>query len=85
MPAGVSLASYSKFFIAAMLAMLAGSQTIHVIYRPMDNMDALVKEEMDRLTKLLEPTPKEVETKISVTAKESGSMQTKISIETKNP
>jgi len=51
----------------------------------MDNMDALVKEEMDRLTKLLEPTPKEVETKISVAAKESGSMQTKTSIETKNP
>ena len=105
MPAGVSLASYSKFFIAAMLAMLAGSQTIHVIYRflhssytsvsisfwswdllrPMDNMDALVKEEMDRLTKLLEPTPKEVETKISFAAKKSGSMQTKTSIETKNP
>ena len=36
MPAGVSLAQYSKFTLSAMITMFAGSQTVHLIYRPLD-------------------------------------------------
>ena len=36
MPAGVSMAQYCKFTLAAMISMFAGSQTIHLIYRPLD-------------------------------------------------
>lgn len=51
MPAGVSLPTYLKFFVASMLAMMAGSQTIHVIYHPLEGMDNLVQQEIERLKK----------------------------------
>lgn len=52
MPAGVSLPAYLKFFVASMLAMVAGSQTVHVIYHPLEGMDILVQQEIERLKKL---------------------------------
>lgn len=49
MPAGVNWPTYLKFFTAAMFAMMAGSQTVHIIYQPMQGMDALVKQEIEIL------------------------------------
>ena len=36
MPAGVSWGTYLRFATVAMLTMMAGSQTVHMIYRPLD-------------------------------------------------
>lgn len=49
MPAGVDLPRYLRFFAAAMLAMVAGSQTVHIIYQPLSGLDELVQQEIDRL------------------------------------
>ena len=51
MPAGVNLPTYLKFFVASTLSMMAGSQTIHIIYHPLDNLDVLVQQEIERLKK----------------------------------
>jgi len=48
MPLGVSWGQYLKFTSAAMLSMFAGSQLVHVYYRPLDDMDKLIKEELLR-------------------------------------
>lgn len=45
MPAGVSWPSYIKFFAAAMLSMMAGAQTVHLIYRPLEDLDKYIEEE----------------------------------------
>lgn len=51
MPAGVSWPQYLKFFVAAMVSMLLGSQVVHVYYRPLDDLDELVQQEVERLNK----------------------------------
>jgi len=43
MPAGVSTYTYVKFATAALVSMALGSQTVHVIYRPLQDLDDLVK------------------------------------------
>lgn len=50
MPAGVSWSTYIKFSTAAMLSMLAGSQIIHNIYRPLDDLDTYVEKEYEKHT-----------------------------------
>ena len=35
MPAGVSVRVYVKHLTVALLAMLAGAQTVHLLYRPL--------------------------------------------------
>lgn len=42
MPAGVGWGEYLRFTIAAMLAMAAGSQVVHSIYKPLDGLDDLI-------------------------------------------
>ena len=49
MPAGVGWPQYLKFCSAAMVTMFAGSQCVHLIYRPLDDMDVQVKKEIERL------------------------------------
>ncbi|KAI0218813.1 hypothetical protein LSAT2_029535, partial [Lamellibrachia satsuma] len=44
MPAGVSWGTYLRFATVAMLTMMAGSQTVHMIYRPLDDLDDLVEQ-----------------------------------------
>ena len=39
MPAGVPWPQYIMFATAAMLSMFAGSQTVHLIYRPLDDFN----------------------------------------------
>jgi len=49
MPAGVSWPTYLKFATAAILSMAAGAQTVHLIYRPLDDMGELVEAEIKRI------------------------------------
>ena len=51
MPAGVSWPQYLKFFVAAMVSMLLGAQTVHVYYRPLGDLNELVEQEVERLNK----------------------------------
>ncbi|XP_008546187.1 protein brawnin [Microplitis demolitor] len=53
MPPGVSTGEYIRFFIAAMITTFAGAQVVHSYYRPLDDMDQLVEEEMKRRTEQL--------------------------------
>ena len=50
MPAGVSWAVYLRHCSAAMLAMLAGSQTVHIIYKPLEVSSADKNSKTDSLT-----------------------------------
>lgn len=49
MPAGVTWNAYAKFLGASLIAMFAGSQSVHVIYRPLENLDKLIEEEKSRI------------------------------------
>ena len=44
MPAGVSWPTYLKFSFAAGLSMLAGAQCVHLVYRPLDDLQQFVEE-----------------------------------------
>ncbi|XP_071453802.1 ubiquinol-cytochrome c reductase complex assembly factor 6 [Hetaerina americana] len=46
MPAGTTWPNYLKFFTAAMISMFAGSQVVHIYYKPLNDMDELVQKEM---------------------------------------
>ncbi|XP_026481217.1 uncharacterized protein C12orf73 homolog [Ctenocephalides felis] len=48
MPAGVSWGQYLKFMSAALLTMFAGSQLVHMYYRPLDDLDKYIEEEFQR-------------------------------------
>lgn len=48
MPAGVPWGPYLRFFTAALLSAFAGAQTVHIYYKPLEDLDILVKEEMQR-------------------------------------
>lgn len=49
MPAGVSWSTYLKFMTAAMVSMVAGSQTVHHIYKPLDDLEQMIKDEQEKL------------------------------------
>ena len=43
MPAGVSWGEYLRFAVAALASMALGSQAVHHLYRPLDDMDKIVE------------------------------------------
>ncbi|KAH8396285.1 hypothetical protein KR222_007363, partial [Zaprionus bogoriensis] len=45
MPAGVSWSQYIKFLGSAMLAMMAGSQAVHLYYKPLDDLRVYIEHE----------------------------------------
>jgi len=49
MPAGVSWSTYLKFAASATISMMVGAQAVHVIYRPLADMDTLVEAEINRI------------------------------------
>lgn len=49
MPAGVSWPTYLKFVTAASLSMFFGAQVVHNIYRPLDDLDEMVKQEIEKI------------------------------------
>ncbi|XP_033219806.1 uncharacterized protein C12orf73 [Belonocnema kinseyi] len=48
MPAGLSYPRYITYFTASLLTALAGAQTVHKFYRPLDDLNDLVEEELAR-------------------------------------
>jgi len=57
MPAGVSLYTYSKFACAALLSMALGSQAVHQYYRPLQDIEEIIRETQE---KALPPEVKEI-------------------------
>ncbi|XP_050300602.1 protein brawnin [Anthonomus grandis grandis] len=53
MPAGVSWGQYLKFSTCALLSMFAGSQLVHIYYRPLDDINKYVEklEQEQKVTK----------------------------------
>lgn len=51
MPAGVSWGQYLKFTACALLSMAAGSQMVHLYYRPLDDMDLYIEKMEKELKK----------------------------------
>lgn len=51
MPAGVSWPTYLKFTTAALASMFAGAQLVHVYYKPLNDLDRYIEEEMKKLEK----------------------------------
>lgn len=45
MPAGVSWSKYMKFMASALLAMMAGSQAVHMYYKPLDDLPTYIEHE----------------------------------------
>lgn len=46
MPAGVSWGEYLKFMSCALLSMMAGSQLVHMYYKPLQDLDSYINHEM---------------------------------------
>lgn len=46
MPAGVSWSQYIRFSAAAFATMMAGAQTVHYYYRPLEDMDKYIDREV---------------------------------------
>jgi len=44
MPAGVSWPTYLKFSVAAALSMIAGAQTVHAVYKPLDDLEKFIED-----------------------------------------
>lgn len=60
MPAGVSWGQYLKFMSCALLSMMAGSQLVHMYYKPLQDLDSYIDQEMKQLksTQTTEPNTK---------------------------
>lgn len=48
MPAGVSWARYLTFTFAALGTMALGAQTVHMIYKPLQDFDQYVDRELEK-------------------------------------
>jgi len=70
MPAGVSWPTYLKFTLAAGLSMVAGAQTVHQFYRPLEDLEEWVRK-FEEQQKLIQ----EVKTNDSKTAERSAEIK----------
>ena len=57
MPAGVSMGRYLTFTTAAILSMFAGSQAVHLVYRPLDDLPELVDKYYAEHPEIKKPSP----------------------------
>lgn len=46
MPAGVSWGQYIKFLTCAMISMMAGSQLVHMYYKPLEDLNTYIENEI---------------------------------------
>lgn len=51
MPAGVPWVVYIPFAAAALVSMFAGAQVVHVHYKPLSDLEELVKIEREQILK----------------------------------
>lgn len=49
LPAGVTLGQYIRFSTAAFLSMLIGSEIVHEYFRPLNDIDNFISEEIQKL------------------------------------
>ena len=73
MPAGVSWPTYLKFATAAGLSMVAGAQTVHLLYKPLDDLEIVIKqiaEDAEFATKQQGIREKKPEVKVNVEKKD---------------
>lgn len=49
MPAGMAWGEYVRFIIASLFAMFAGAQTVHTIYKPLEDLDEYKEAELAKL------------------------------------
>ncbi|CAB0000039.1 unnamed protein product [Nesidiocoris tenuis] len=49
MPAGVTWGQYLRVLAASMASMMAGAQVVHMVYRPLDDLDVLVQQELEKM------------------------------------
>lgn len=49
MSGNISFVSYVKFSIMALTSMMFGSQFVHNIYKPLDDLDDYVEKEIEKL------------------------------------
>ena len=57
MPAGVTWGQYLRLGTAALLSMMAGAQTVHHLYRPLDDLDDLVEQYYRDHPEVQRPSP----------------------------
>lgn len=48
MPAGVPWSQYLKFMSSALISMMAGSHLVHIYYKPLQDLDLYIAQEMKR-------------------------------------
>ncbi|CAH2093787.1 unnamed protein product [Euphydryas editha] len=65
MPAGVTWGQYLRFSMAALVSMLAGSQMVHIYYKPLQDLQNYVNKELENF-------PAHVQEKIKQELKEEG-------------
>jgi len=51
MPAGVSWQTYLKFSVAAAFSMIAGAQTVHAVYKPLEDLETFIEDFEDKKVK----------------------------------
>jgi len=77
MPAGVSWPTYLKFAFAAGASMIAGAQTVHLVYRPLEDLDSFIEKFEEEAVKAVknqeEAKPKEEVKKAEEDSKQSES------------
>jgi len=89
MPAGVSWPTYLKFALASGLSMIAGAQTVHQFYRPLEDLEEWVKnfEEQQKLIEEVKNTEAKtaVESPVTNLTSVSGdSVKSNSEVETEN-
>lgn len=48
MPLGVSFGRYISFVAASLLTMFAGAQTVHIYYKPLDDLEEYIEKEKQK-------------------------------------
>jgi Domain of unknown function (DUF4516) len=54
MPAGVSWPTYLKFFAAAFVSMALGAQVVHQYYKPLNDLEMFVENELKKQDALVQ-------------------------------
>jgi len=54
MPVGLTTSQYIKYLSASIVCMFIGSQAVHLVYKPLDNLEHLVELEKEKLVKSIE-------------------------------
>lgn len=70
MPAGVSWPTYLKFATAAGLSMVAGAQTVHAFYKPLDDLEIVIKQIAEDVEKQQVISEKKPVVKVNVEKKD---------------